>query len=116
MLGTKIHSSASSGEVAGVSLINESQIRIILLDIEGTTTPVDFVYQTLFPYATRMLESFLRDRKSTRLNSSHQIISYAVFCLKKKRKPLIKNSVEQARLRLTRSSPLPPSQASGRCS
>src|SRR5438552_11460899 len=27
----------------------------------------------------------IRDRKSTRLNSSHQIISYAVFCLKKKR-------------------------------
>src|SRR5258708_10768151 len=30
------------------------------------------------------------DRKSTRLNSSHQIISYAVFCLKKKK--LDKNS------------------------
>ena len=28
----------------------------------------------------------LGDRKSTRLNSSHQIISYAVFCLKKKNK------------------------------
>src|SRR5258708_23208783 len=27
------------------------------------------------------------DRKSTRLNSSHQIISYAVFCLKKKKPP-----------------------------
>src|SRR5258708_21601019 len=27
----------------------------------------------------------LGDRKSTRLNSSHQIISYAVFCLKKKK-------------------------------
>src|SRR5260221_4621154 len=27
------------------------------------------------------------DRKSTRLNSSHTVISYAVFCLKKKRKP-----------------------------
>src|SRR5256885_3018098 len=27
----------------------------------------------------------LRDRKSTRLNSSHLVISYAVFCLKKKR-------------------------------
>src|SRR5438034_5909235 len=27
-----------------------------------------------------------RDRKSTRLNSSHTVISYAVFCLKKKRK------------------------------
>src|SRR5688500_19969164 len=28
-----------------------------------------------------------RDRKSTRLNSSHLVISYAVFCLKKKTKP-----------------------------
>src|SRR5207244_10201365 len=28
---------------------------------------------------------FALDRKSTRLNSSHQIISYAVFCLKKKK-------------------------------
>src|SRR5258708_29415684 len=28
-----------------------------------------------------------KDRKSTRLNSSHQIISYAVFCLKKKKTP-----------------------------
>src|SRR5207244_8269248 len=37
------------------------------------------VYRTL-PLLT---ESGL-DRKSTRLNSSHQIISYAVFCLKKK--------------------------------
>src|SRR5438552_10614101 len=31
-------------------------------------------------------QSSFRDRKSTRLNSSHQIISYAVFCLKKKTK------------------------------
>src|SRR5256885_8307907 len=28
------------------------------------------------------------DRKSTRLNSSHLVISYAVFCLKKKKKPM----------------------------
>src|SRR5947208_13303301 len=61
---------------------------------------------TLFPYTTlfrsissmrRPLEQLVdaagrlaagdrstQDRKSTRLNSSHQIISYAVFCLKKK--------------------------------
>src|SRR5258708_27438504 len=38
--------------------------------------PVDLMAETL-----RQL-----DRKSTRLNSSHQIISYAVFCLKKKKK------------------------------
>src|SRR2546429_6837037 len=62
---------------------------------------------TLFPYTTlfRSLEqhefavacdqevdhlriaiAFLEDRKSTRLNSSHGYISYAVFCLKKKKK------------------------------
>src|SRR5437870_10148262 len=29
-----------------------------------------------------------RDRKSTRLNSSHVAISYAVFCLKKKKEPI----------------------------
>src|SRR5256885_6979302 len=32
-----------------------------------------------------------RDRKSTRLNSSHLVISYAVFCLKKKNKQLLRN-------------------------
>src|SRR2546426_4593977 len=30
-----------------------------------------------------------RDRKSTRLNSSHLVISYAVFCLKKKKKTFV---------------------------
>jgi enolase-phosphatase E1 len=45
-----------------VALFNEAQVRVILLDIEGTTTPVDFVYKTLFPYASRKLESFLRER------------------------------------------------------
>src|SRR5258708_10388050 len=57
---------------------------------------------TLFPYTTLFRSTDLcrrseclfdgvahrpcaLDRKSTRLNSSHQIISYAVFCLKKKR-------------------------------
>ena len=30
---------------------------------------------------------FVVDRKSTRLNSSHRCISYAVFCLKKKKNP-----------------------------
>src|SRR5258708_5279647 len=35
--------------------------------------------------AVEMVDAQLKqDRKSTRLNSSHQIISYAVFCLKKK--------------------------------
>src|SRR5438034_7364630 len=34
----------------------------------------------------RLQDRFHQDRKSTRLNSSHTVISYAVFCLKKKKK------------------------------
>src|SRR5256885_5691716 len=61
---------------------------------------------TLFPYTTlfrshiqrlhylnpmtrstlRLRPQYFEDRKSTRLNSSHLVISYAVFCLKKKKK------------------------------
>src|SRR5947208_11538004 len=38
------------------------------------------------PFATKGKDAPGLDRKSTRLNSSHQIISYAVFCLKKKKR------------------------------
>src|SRR2546430_3562658 len=36
-----------------------------------------------------------RDRKSTRLNSSHSQISYAVFCLKKKKKKQLRHMFDQ---------------------
>src|SRR5258707_2767418 len=39
------------------------------------------------------------DRKSTRLNSSHANISYAVFCLKKKNKSLREQDLSDRRLR-----------------
>src|SRR2546430_6065323 len=38
------------------------------------------------PYCRVLHSALTRDRKSTRLNSSHSQISYAVFCLKKKKK------------------------------
>src|SRR2546428_10206906 len=44
--------------------------------------PVEYAGFTLMPFG------FL-DRKSTRLNSSHDQISYAVFCLKKKNRDII---------------------------
>src|SRR5258708_25722526 len=52
-----------------------------------------FIMQTgfpalLFPKKT-LIGARLSDRKSTRLNSSHQIISYAVFCLKKKKTKIL---------------------------
>src|SRR5438034_7304535 len=39
-----------------------------------------------------------RDRKSTRLNSSHTVISYAVFCLKKKKKNNTEDATESIRI------------------
>src|SRR5688500_19504436 len=40
-----------------------------------------------------MRSSSTRDRKSTRLNSSHLVISYAVFCLKKKNNEALYSSI-----------------------
>ena len=41
-----------------------NNVRVVLLDIEGTTTPIDFVYKTLFPYAVKNVESFLAARSA----------------------------------------------------
>src|SRR5256884_5485103 len=54
-----------------------------------------------------------RDRKSTRLNSSHGYISYAVFCLKKKKNEhLVRHHREQHRPGQTRPYHHPPAQVS----
>src|SRR5436190_16953892 len=49
--------------------------RIYMMGVGGPHT-----YRTIY-----MDGRAIRDRKSTRLNSSHTVISYAVFCLKKKK-------------------------------
>jgi enolase-phosphatase E1 len=38
---------------------DESGVKAVLLDIEGTTTPIEFVYQVLFPYARQQVTDFL---------------------------------------------------------
>lgn len=38
---------------------DSARTRLLLLDIEGTTTPIDFVYGTLFPFASARAEKFL---------------------------------------------------------
>lgn len=38
--------------------------RVVLLDIEGTTLPVSFVHNVLFPYARQHLAALLADRAS----------------------------------------------------
>src|SRR5437588_7565723 len=47
----------------------------------GKTTTLKLLMQLVFPTSGH---AEILDRKSTRLNSSHTVISYAVFCLKKK--------------------------------
>src|SRR5256885_4879232 len=50
------------------------------------TTPVQFWAGWQFYKGAWAVARHRTDRKSTRLNSSHLVISYAVFCLKKKKK------------------------------
>src|SRR2546430_3494203 len=70
-----------------VKTLRERSIEIRTVDVGGG---LGIRYRAEAPpthreYATVLLPA-LRDRKSTRLNSSHSQISYAVFCLKKKKK------------------------------
>ena len=48
-----------------MSAILNATLCAILLDIEGTTTPIDFVYQTLFPYARSQATEFLARHRSS---------------------------------------------------
>src|SRR2546430_12824544 len=65
---------------------------------EGGTNPLGLLPASLAPCG-------MEDRKSTRLNSSHSQISYAVFCLKKKHDLNALVTVQQVAARATRSSP-----------
>src|SRR5258708_23858952 len=57
------------------------------LPILSRLAPIQNILRPLWPARKCRVRSPELDRKSTRLNSSHQIISYAVFCLKKKKAP-----------------------------
>src|SRR5438034_2378830 len=60
---------------------------------QGMLDRMDHRHLVLTPLAWTLA----RDRKSTRLNSSHTVISYAVFCLKKKKITTIKRIKHQYR-------------------
>src|SRR3989454_8767041 len=67
---------------------SKDHLRILL----AITSKVALSVENALKY--RMAESSATtDRKSTRLNSSHLVISYAVFCLKKKKKKCKKASL-----------------------
>src|SRR5256885_9716844 len=61
-----------------------SDLGLAPLSLQGRLQARSLPLHALEPYFADMLNVELVDRKSTRLNSSHLVISYAVFCLKKK--------------------------------
>src|SRR2546426_11984559 len=52
-------------------------------------------------HLVQIIRQMKADRKSTRLNSSHLVISYAVFCLKKKKKKITKILATSINIRMT---------------
>src|SRR2546426_9191959 len=57
------------------------EVRRLTDERKQVLTQVDSILKDI----ARLKSTCVRDRKSTRLNSSHLVISYAVFCLKKKK-------------------------------
>ena len=47
-----------------MSTLPTQQISAVLLDVEGTTAPISFVYKTMFPYALSHARQFLQQRRS----------------------------------------------------
>src|SRR5256885_6239854 len=77
-------------------LVRHKTLEAAYLDIvrTGAKVPHLFLNQLVHVILRNALDGcqdpfVLRDRKSTRLNSSHLVISYAVFCLKKKKNMMI---------------------------
>src|SRR2546430_13696155 len=62
--------------------------------LQGDPTAESYNEQLLYQSTPYRAILAARDRKSTRLNSSHSQISYAVFCLKKKKKKNYKTRKE----------------------
>src|SRR2546422_3269714 len=72
------------------TLFRSTRMSTVLFDTDGEVAVVTINRPEVRnavddPTAAALVEAF-RDRKSTRLNSSHGYISYAVFCLKKKKR------------------------------
>src|SRR3990170_3663231 len=93
--GVVICGAGISGVAAAYFLSKAGVKNILLLDerppLSFTSDRSTECYRNWWPDAEMLalmncsIDLMEADRKSTRLNSSHQIISYAVFCLKKKK-------------------------------
>src|SRR5436190_18063394 len=75
----------ASAEIYTLSLHDALPICRIAMTLVAIVLGVSFVVAT-WVVSDSTAATMAGDRKSTRLNSSHTVISYAVFCLKKKKK------------------------------
>src|SRR5256885_4838764 len=73
-------------------ILKEFVVRVVFVpmvfpfdDAEADHGPIDLAKRLVIPLVRTGIGKSSLDRKSTRLNSSHLVISYAVFCLKKKK-------------------------------
>src|SRR5207245_6942479 len=75
--------------IYGTTTAGEFDVESFRRAVEITTLGQEIIVGNA-KYPTKKIEanSHRLDRKSTRLNSSHGSISYAVFCLKKKNRPI----------------------------
>src|SRR5690625_6968249 len=75
-----------NGQKKGVEKVSQPNIPDIDPNISLTREDAINLLLTSIAMEELGLAHIIKDRKSTRLNSSHVAISYAVFCLKKKKK------------------------------
>src|SRR5688572_31991127 len=76
--------------------LNEPIINALMCGMRGLWAPYlkgDKGYIRVMMQLARGIIRTVQDRKSTRLNSSHSQISYAVFCLKKKKKKYLSTAL-----------------------
>src|SRR5260221_2102595 len=93
-IGTNLGDRAANYREAITRIAGLPDTRVIRQSSVYETEPVGDAAESMGPFLNGVIEiqtelraeSLMdRDRKSTRLNSSHTVISYAVFCLKKKK-------------------------------
>src|SRR5690554_7306022 len=91
----EIHNSDQGSQYTSTEYIEVLKRNEIEISMDGRRRAIDNIYIERFWRSIKYEKIYLnppnggvdlRDRKSTRLNSSHVRISYAVFCLKKKKK------------------------------
>src|SRR2546426_5758809 len=75
-----------AGYVVGLVLVGGPDVDQVDVALAAPVPEPADVVDSERPHAVLRRHALGGDRKSTRLNSSHLVISYAVFCLKKKKK------------------------------